>query len=131
MLTPTAMSALIAGACLWCFLWTAVRHIDQVPCVSDYVSWSDMDDWIKKNPQLCLIITEAFNILMHGMDASAMLFNVGGTIVNAAYIYGVLPAEGVLRKPLKRWAMKFSQQLKHWADFLEQRELAIAQKEAA
>lgn len=131
MLTPTAMSALIAGACLWCSLWTAVRHIDSVPYVSDYVSWTDMEAWIKKNPQLTLIITEAFNILMHGMDAHAMLFNVGGTIVNAAYIYGVLPAEGVLRKPLTRWLTKASNKLNQLAAFIEQREVAIAQKEAA
>ena len=86
MLTPTAMSALISGAVLWCFLWSAARHVDRAPILNTYVSWADLEAWIKKNPQLCLIITELFNILMHGMDAHAILFNLGGTLVNAAYI---------------------------------------------
>ena len=134
MITPTAMSALISGAVLWCFLWSAARHVDRVPILKDYVSWAEMEAWVKKNPQLCLIITELFNILMHGMDAHAILFNLGGTLVNAAYIYGVLPTAGVLRGPLKRFSQKISDQLDVWADQLEaasRRAEVEAQKEAA
>ena len=134
MLTPTAMSALISGAVLWCFLWSAARHVDRVPILKDYVSWAAMEAWVKKKPRLCLIITELFNILMHGMDAHAILFNLGGTLVNAAYIYGVLPTTSVLRGPLKRFSQKISDQLDVWADQLEaasRRAEVEAQKEAA
>jgi hypothetical protein len=93
-----------------------------------------MEAWVKKKPRLCLIITELFNILMHGMDAHAILFNLGGTLVNAAYIYGVLPTTSVLRGPLKRFSQKISDQLDVWADQLEaasRRAEVEAQKEAA
>ena len=131
MITPTAMSALISGAVLWCFLWSAARHIDRVPIVKEYVSWADMEAYIKKNPQLCLILTEIFNILMHGMEAHAIMFNLGGTIVNAAYIYGVLPTYGVLRGPLNRLKDKVCTQLNAWADQLEAHAALASQKEVA
>jgi len=45
------MSAMIAGVCLWCMIWMAVNHIDEVPYLRDYVSLSQLKDWIAKHPQ--------------------------------------------------------------------------------
>jgi hypothetical protein len=59
-----------------------------------------------------LIITEVVNMFLHGIGSPVSIaFNLGGTIVNAAVIYGVYPTAGVLRKPLKRWTLKITQQL--------------------
>ena len=45
-------------------------------------------DWIRKNPQLALIITELVNVGTHGLGSAAgVLFTVAGTLVNATSTY--------------------------------------------
>lgn len=127
MLTPTASSALLAGAVLWCLVWMAVNHVDEVPYVRDYVSLEQIKAWIKAHPQLALLITEAVNLLLHGISSpAAMMFNLGGTLINAAVIYGVIPSQNIFSFGLSK--------LKQAKDQFEagiQRRVASIQKEAA
>ena len=127
MITPTAMSAMLAGACLWCMIWMAVNHIDEVPYLRDYVSLSQLKDWIAKHPQLALIITETVNILLHGISSPASIaFNLGGTLLNAAVIWGVIPSQNIFDtglSKLKAAKSKFEQEMK--------RRVASMNKEAA
>ena len=127
MITPTAMSAMLAGACLWCMIWMAVNHIDEVPYLRDYVSLSQLKDWIAKHPQLALIITETVNILLHGISSpTSIAFNLGGTLLNAAVILGVIPSQNIFDtglNKLKAAKSKFEQEMK--------RRVASMNKEAA
>src|SRR5258708_14410561 len=95
------MSAMLAGACLWCMIWMAVNHIDEVPYLRDYVSLSQLKDWIAKHPQLALIITETVNILLHGISSPASIaFNLVGTLLNAAVISAAIPSQNIFETSL-------------------------------
>jgi hypothetical protein len=96
MITPTAMSAMLAGAVLWCMIWMAVNHVDEIPYVRDYISLDQIKDWIAKHPTLAILLTEAVNLMLHGISSpAAMAFNLGGTVINAAVIYGVIPSQNI------------------------------------
>lgn len=120
---------------MWAMVWLAAEHVDEVPYVRDVVSIEKLKKWVDEHKQLALIITEIVNMCLHGFNSPvAIAFNLGGTLVNAAVIYGVYPTAGVLRGPLKRFTQRVSAQLDVWADQLEaaskKAELA-AQQEAA
>jgi hypothetical protein len=101
LLTPTFIGSLIAGVACWLLFWFGVSHIDSIPYLNQYLSRKIIMDWIRKNPELSLILTEVVNILLHGVGtASAMLFTFGGTLVNTAMIFGVVPLQGILSKSL-------------------------------
>ena len=58
-------------------------------------------EWIRRNPQLALLLTELVNIGLHGVGtAAAVLFTFGGTLVNATMIFGVTPLQGLISKSL-------------------------------
>ena len=89
LLTPTFTGSLIAGVACWLLFWFGVSHVDSIPYLNQYLSKKMIMDWIRKNPQLSLILTEAVNVLLHGVgtaSASAMLFTFGGTLVNATSV---------------------------------------------
>ena len=59
-------------------------------------------DWIKKNPQTALLLTEGVNLLLHGIgSASAVFFNLGGTLVNIAAIFGLVPTQSFLSNAIE------------------------------
>jgi hypothetical protein len=103
LLTPTFLGSLIAGVACWLLFWFGISHVDSIPYLNRYLSKRLIMDWIRKNPQLSLIITEAVNVLLHGVGtASAMLFTIGGTLVNATMIFGVAPVQAILSKSLSQ-----------------------------
>lgn len=103
MITPTAMSAMLAGACLWCMIWMAVNHVDEIPYVRDYVSLDMIKKWVEEHPQLALLLTEAINIMLHGISSPVSIaFNLGGTLVNAAVIFGLIPSENIFSYGLNK-----------------------------
>lgn len=94
--TPTAMSAMLAGAVLWCMIWMAINKVDEIPYVRDYVSLDQIKAWIAKHPTLAILITEAINLFLHGISSpAAMAFNLGGTLINGAVIYGLIPSQNI------------------------------------
>ena len=135
MFTATATSAMFSGAVLWAMVWLAAEHVDEVPYVRDVVSTEKIKAWINDHKQLALIITEIVNMFLHGLGSpTSIAFNLGGTLVNAAVIFGLYPTYGVLKKPLRRWTETISTQFNKWADQLEAREMereAALVKEAA
>lgn len=116
MITPTATTALLSGAALWCMVWMAVEHVGEVPCVRDYVSTEQIKAWIKSHPTLAFLITEAINIVLHGVSSPvAMMFNAGGTCINLAVIYGLIPSENIFNfglSKLKEAKTKFESEVK-------------------
>ena len=94
LLTPTMLGSLLAGVALWLMFWYGVNHVDSIPYLKQYLSPKMILDWIRKNPQTALLITEGVNLLLHGIgSASAVFFNLGGTLVNIAVIYGYVPSQ--------------------------------------
>jgi hypothetical protein len=96
-LTPTMLGSLLAGVALWLMFWYGVNHVDSIPYLNQYLSRKMILDWIKKNPQTALLLSEGVNLLLHGVgSAGAVFFNLGGTLVNIAVIYGVVPTQNFL-----------------------------------
>ena len=99
--TPTFIGSLLAGVACWLLFWYGISHIDSIPYLNQYLSRKMILEWIRKNPQLALMLTELVNIGLHGVgSAAAVLFTFGGTLVNAAMIFGVVPVQGLLSKSL-------------------------------
>ena len=101
LLTPTFIGSLLAGVACWLLFWYGISHVDSIPYLNQYLSRKMILEWIRKNPQLALMLTELVNIGLHGVgSAAAVLFTFGGTLVNAAMIFGVVPVQGLLSKSL-------------------------------
>jgi hypothetical protein len=101
LLTPTFIGSLIAGVACWLLFWYGISHVDSIPYLNQYVNRKMILDWIRKNPQLALLLTELVNVALHGVGtAGAVLFTFGGTLVNAAMIFGVVPVQGFISKSL-------------------------------
>ena len=65
--------------------------------VRHWLKTSQYLDWIKLNQSLALVITEATNLLLHGItDPTGILFTLGGTGVNVGFVFGYLPGPNVL-----------------------------------
>jgi hypothetical protein len=95
------LGSLIADVACWLLFWYGISHVDSIPYLNQYVSRKMILDWIRKNPQLAIIITELINIGMHGLGSAAgVLFTVAGTLVNATMIFGVAPLQGLISKSL-------------------------------
>jgi len=95
------LGSLIAGVACWLLFWFGISYVDSIPYLNQYLSKKLIMDWIRKNPQLALIITELINIGMHGLGSAAgVLFTVAGTLVNATMIFGVAPVQGFIAKSL-------------------------------
>ena len=103
LLTPTMLGSLLAGVALWLMFWYGVNHVDSIPFLNQYLSRKMILDWIRKNPQTALLITEGVNLLLHGIgSASAVFFNLGGTLVNIAVIYGLVPTQNFLSSAIEK-----------------------------
>ena len=101
LLTPTFIGSLLAGIACWLLFWYGISHVDSIPYLNQYLSRKMILEWIRKNPQLALMLTELVNIGLHGVgSAAAVLFTFGGTLVNVAMIFGVVPVQGLISKSL-------------------------------
>jgi hypothetical protein len=80
-----------------------VNHVDSIPYLNEYLSRKMVLDWIRKNPQTALLIGEGVNLLLHGIgSAGAVFFNLGGTLVNIAVIYGFVPTRSFLSNAIEK-----------------------------
>jgi hypothetical protein len=103
LLTPTMLGSLLAGVALWLIFWYGVNHVESIPYLNQYLSRKIVLDWIKTNPQTTMLLTEGVNLLLHGTgSASAVFFNLGGTLVNIAAIFGFVPAQSFCSNAIER-----------------------------
>lgn len=97
LLTPTMLGSLLAGAAFYALLWVALHKVDEIPYVKEFVTKNQCLSWINKNQATTLAITEGLSALLHGVASpAAVFFNLGGTAVNAAVLYGYLPSRDVV-----------------------------------
>jgi hypothetical protein len=97
------IGSLMAGVALWLMFWYGVNHVDSIPYLNQYLSRKMILDWIRKNPQTFMLLTEGVNLMLHGIgSASAVFFNLGGTLVNIAAIFGFVPAESFLSSAIEK-----------------------------
>jgi hypothetical protein len=97
------LGSLLAGIALWLMFWYGVNHVDSIPYLNEYLSRKMVLDWIRKNPQTALLIGEGVNLLLHGIgSAGAVFFNLGGTLVNIAVIYGFVPTRSFLSNAIEK-----------------------------
>jgi hypothetical protein len=98
LLTPTFIGSLIAGVACWLLFWFGISHVDSIPYLNQYLSKKMIMDWIRKNPQLSLILTEAVNVLLHEVGtASAMLFGTPVDSTGCAGLHCALPTLRLFR----------------------------------
>jgi hypothetical protein len=96
-LTPTLLGALLAGAAFYALLWVAIHKLDQIPYLKDLITTKQILGWINRHQSTTLLITEVLSGLLHGIASpTAVLFNLGGTAVNVAFVYGYLPTRDVV-----------------------------------
>ena len=96
-LTPTMFGALLAGAVFYALLWVALHKVDEIPYVKEVVTSNQCLTWIKKHKGTALLITEGVSALLHGVASpAAVFFNLGGTMLNAAVLFGYLPGRDVV-----------------------------------
>lgn len=97
LLTPTAIGALLAGAAFWCLFWVTLHKLGEIPLVKHWLSTSQCLEWIRSHQSLALVMTEATNLVIHGISSPAgILFTLGGTAVNVGFVFGYLPSRDVV-----------------------------------
>lgn len=72
-------------------------QVGKIPLVKHGLTTNQWLEWIRSHHSLALVITEATNLLLHGItDPAGILFTLGGTAVNAGFVFGYLPSRDVL-----------------------------------
>lgn len=98
-LTPTMLGSLLAGAVFYALLWVAIHKVDEIPCVRRFVTSNQCLSWIDKHRGTTLLISEGLSAFLHGVASpTAVLFNLGGTALNTAVLFGYLPGRDVLSR---------------------------------
>jgi hypothetical protein len=83
---------LLAGAAFRCLFCVTLHKMEEIPVVRHWLSTSQCLSWVKANPSLTLLMTEATNFLIHGISSpTGVLFTLGGTAVNVAFVVSYLP----------------------------------------
>ncbi len=93
-LTPTSQSSFFAGVGLWCLIWAALFKADEIAQAGGFQRWVSSESclrWIRNHKSTSLIGTEIVNYSHTGLDPLGVTFALGGTLVNAAVIYLLLP----------------------------------------
>ena len=99
--TPSTKGAFFAGVGLWLLLWASLFKIDDIfadTVLRRFVSSKSSIAWINRHRSTTLLGTELFNYGTHAISQpDAVVFAIGGTIVNLLMILVVLPIRS-LRK---------------------------------
>lgn len=91
-LTPSSTSSALAGMGFWGLVWATIAKVDTLPVINKFVSKEKIFSWVGKNKGTTLLLTELTNFTIHGVEnPNAVTMAVGGTVVNAAIVYGILP----------------------------------------
>jgi hypothetical protein len=98
-LTPTMLGSLLAGAVFYALLWVTLHKLDEIPYVRDYVTTNQCLSWINSHKAATLLITEGLSAVLNGVASpAAVLFNLGGTALNTAVLFGYLPGRDVVSR---------------------------------
>lgn len=93
--TPTAASAATAGFGFYALFWSVLNKIDTIVGLFGFRNRGFAKKgrlWVNDNKGLTLCITELFNFGIHGItNPAAVTFAIGGTLMNAVYIFCVNP----------------------------------------
>lgn len=94
-LTPTAMSASVAGFGFYALVWSIAAHLDSVTALVGFKNRGyarRVRNWINRNRSLTLCITEVINFSIHGItNPAAVTFAIGGTMCNILYVMLINP----------------------------------------
>ncbi len=94
-LTPSTKGSFIAGVGLWCLIWAALFKADEIAQAGGFQRWVSSErclHWIRNHKSTSLLGTELFNYGTHGIsDPLGVTFALGGTLVNIAMIFLLLP----------------------------------------
>jgi hypothetical protein len=93
--TPSSKGAFVAGVGLWSLAWAALFKADDIASLGGFQQWFSREKcfrWIRGHKSTSLLATECVNYTTHGIaDPLGVTFALGGTLVNAAMIYVLLP----------------------------------------
>ena len=96
-LTPTYIGALFAGAAFGACFWVTLHKLGEIPLVRHWVTTSQCLESIRSHQSLALVMTEATNLLLHGMtDPAGILFALGRTAVNVRFDFDYVPSRNAL-----------------------------------
>ena len=98
-LTPTMLGSLLAGAVFYALLWVAIHKVDEIPYVRKFVTTNQCLSWVNNHKAATLLVTEGLSAVLHGVASpAAVLFNLGGTALNSAVLFGYLPGRDVVSR---------------------------------
>lgn len=101
-ITPTDKGSLIAGIGISALAWLSLFKLDYLAkkCyISKWVTQEALFTWVNRNKSLSILGTEAINFGLHGISRpDSVLFALGSTIVNAVFIFIVVPIKVSMRK---------------------------------
>jgi hypothetical protein len=93
--TPSSRSTFLAGIGLWLLAWAALFKADDLVNLCGFQQWFSREKcfrWIREHKSSSLLISECINFATRGVaDPLGVTFALGGTLVNAAMIYVLLP----------------------------------------
>ena len=94
-ITPSNTGSIIAGAGVGLFGWSIAEEGDKVPWVKKLYTTArkeKMFTWASQNKKLALLGLEGLNFGIHGiLDANAVIFALGNTLVNVLGLWVYLP----------------------------------------
>jgi len=101
-LTPSTKGSFLAGVGLWLMFWASVWKADDIAEAMRIERWFNSTRcirWIGQHKSTTLLGTELVNYGTRGLDPLGVSFSLGGTLVNAVFIYLLLPClESLLRR---------------------------------
>lgn len=101
MMTPTDKGALCAGIGVSLLAWLSLFKLDTLAKLLHVNRWISQDKIfhrINDNKGVSLLCTEILNYAIHGISsAEGVIFAIGSTVVNALFIFVVLPLKLMTR----------------------------------
>ena len=101
-LTPSTKGSFLAGMGLWALIWALLFKADEIAEAVHLQRWISSPRcmrWISRHKSTSFLTTELVNYSKQGIDPLGVSFALGGTLVNLAMIFLVLPCrERLLRR---------------------------------
>lgn len=109
-ITPTDKGSLMAGMGISSIAWLSVFKMDYIAKklhINRWLSQKGFFSWINGNKSLSILITEVINFAVHGIsNPASVLFALGSTLVNAVFIFIVIPVKMMTGQPIHKVAIK-------------------------
>lgn len=96
-LTPTDKGAMFAGIGVSLLAWLSLFKLDSLAKILHVNRWVKQDALFRRindNKGVSILCTELFNYAVHGISSpDSVIFAIGSTLVNAVFIFIVLPVK--------------------------------------